>query len=227
MSNVALASADRGSRRGRPVAAVGLAVVLIALAACGTSEGDGSNETPTSASSSAADATPEPTTPPFTPEPITSGAEPAPADINFAQMMIGHHMQAIELAEMAYETSTNPELLALAERIHAAQSPEISQMSYWVTEEWGYEVVDPADHEGHDMPGMLTRDELADLAQLTGVEFDRTWLESMIFHHEGAVFMAEFEIEDGQVPEVVEMAQEVVDSQTEEIAEMQEMADAL
>lgn len=168
---------------------------------------------------------PEPTA--SGPVPLASDTEPEPADINFAQMMIGHHLQAIELVDLARELSSNSELLALADEIEAAQGPEIEQMSWWVAKEWGYEVLDPADHEGHAMPGMMTRDELNELATRTGADFDRAWLEAMIFHHEGAVDMANDELSAGAVSEVREMAQEVITVQEGEITVMREMIDDL
>ncbi|MFV0426727.1 MAG: DUF305 domain-containing protein [Beutenbergiaceae bacterium] len=210
-----------------------VAAMVLALAACADEPTPPADSTPSADSTPAADSTPSATTQatepeqPFTPEPITSGVEPAPDDINFAQMMIGHHLQALELVELARSNSSNLELLALADEIEAAQGPEIEQMTWWVAQEWGYEVLDPADHEDHEMAGMMTRDGLNDLAALTGTEFDTAWLEGMIFHHEGAVDMAEDELAAGVVPEVREMAQEVITVQQSEIVVMQEMIDQL
>ena len=58
-----------------------------------------------------------------------TGAEFSSTDIMFAQMMIPHHDQAIELSTLAETRTTNPELLALASRIKTAQTPEIVQMT--------------------------------------------------------------------------------------------------
>ncbi|WP_454293504.1 DUF305 domain-containing protein [Salana multivorans] len=155
-----------------------------------------------------------------------SDVEPTPADINFAQMMIGHHDQALVLVDMARERSSNAELLELADQIEAAQGPEIELMSGWVVE-WGYDLFDPADHVGHDMPGMLTQEELDVVANAPEADFDRLWLEAMIAHHEGAVVMAEDQLADGVVPEVHELSREIIETQQAEIDHMNSMIEAL
>ncbi|MFV0427610.1 MAG: DUF305 domain-containing protein [Beutenbergiaceae bacterium] len=212
--------------------ALSLLVLLTTLTACG---GSGSGDQTPSTAASVATAEPTvthtqaatPAAEPFTPQPLPPGVEPAPADINFAQMMIGHHMQALDLVDLARQHSDNEELLALADEIEAAQGPEIEQMSWWVAQDWGYEVLDPADHEDHVMPGMMTRDELTHLATLTGAEFDQAWLEGMIFHHQGAIDMANDELAAGTVPQVREMAQEVIAVQQGEIDRMRIMISEL
>lgn len=206
-----------------------LALVLIA-AGCASSPGDAPSSSPSGVRSSA-QASPEVSAEasaeankPFGPS--VGAAEPTPADINFAQMMIGHHDQAIVLVEMARQRSTNPELLGLADQIEAAQGPEIELMSGWVVD-WGYDLFQPEDHVGHDMPGMLTADELAAVESAPEGEFDRLWLEAMIAHHEGAVVMAEDQLRDGVVPEVHDLSREIIVTQRAEIDHMRGMIDAL
>jgi len=147
------------------------------------------------------------------------------ADTMFAQMMIPHHEQAIEMSDMALDPATGAgaDVLALAEAIAAAQDPEIAEMTA-LLEGWGEPVAmdEGADHSGM-MSGMLTVDELDALAALRGPDFDRAWLEAMIAHHEGAVEMAEDVLADGESPEVRDLAERVVAAQADEIARMREL----
>jgi len=57
----------------------------------------------------------------------------------FAQGMIPHDAQAIEMADLALSNTTNPEVLSLATAIKAAQSPEIETLSGWLRQ-WGQPV---------------------------------------------------------------------------------------
>jgi uncharacterized protein (DUF305 family) len=101
-------------------------------------------------------------------------------------MMIPHHQQAIEMSDLALEKSSDPDILALAAEIKAAQGPEIEQMTTWLTQSGA--PVDGGDHAGHmNMGGMLTDAEMKRLTSSTGSEFDRLFLEGMIIHHEGAI----------------------------------------
>jgi uncharacterized protein (DUF305 family) len=128
-----------------------------------------------------------------------------PADATFAQMMIPHHEQAIEMARLAPSRSTDPEVLALAREIEAAQQPEIDLMTRWLIA-WGADVA--FDHSDHDMAGMASDGDLATLAASTGGGFDRRFLTLMIAHHEGALTMAEPVRSSGD-PAVQQLAAEV------------------
>ena len=174
---------------------------------------------------------PEPirlTAPPetFTEPPATT--EPAPeftiVDSMFSQMMIPHHEQALEMAALVPERTDAPEVLALAEEIEAAQAPEIEQMRGWL-EEWGLEAdIELEEHEDHlGMEGMLTDEEMAALADSSGPEFDRLWLEGMIRHHEGAVVMAETELASGIHEPSRQLAEEIIRTQEAEITRMRAM----
>ncbi|MGQ0841931.1 DUF305 domain-containing protein [Actinokineospora sp.] len=148
-------------------------------------------------------------------------------DIAFAQDMIPHHSQALDMARLAPSRTTNPKVLDLAARIEKAQDPEINQMRDWLTR-WG--ATAPAQSPGMDhgsghgsMPGMMTADEMDQLEAATGVEFDRRWLEMMIKHHEGAVEMANTELDKGQSSEAKTLARAIIDGQQAEITEMQDL----
>ena len=129
-------------------------------------------------------------------------------DIMFAEMMIPHHQQAIEMSDLALKNSTNPEVLALAQQIKDAQSPEIEQMKSWGASSMA--------HMGHMMDGMLSDEEMSDLAAATGSRFDKLFLEGMIKHHEGAIDMAEMVI-DSKNSEVAALAKAIIEAQRKEI----------
>ncbi|MFS0700088.1 DUF305 domain-containing protein [Cellulomonas sp. 179-A 4D5 NHS] len=148
------------------------------------------------------------------------------ADTEFAQMMIAHHQGAIEMAQMAVEKATNPEVKALAEQIEAAQDPEIEQMTGWL-EAWGEETTamdhGGMDHGGMQMDGMDQEQAMSELASLEGAAFDQRFLELMTAHHEGAVAMSEQQLEEGENADALQLARKIIDDQTVEITEMQNL----
>jgi uncharacterized protein (DUF305 family) len=144
-----------------------------------------------------------------------------PADIMFAQMMIPHHQQAVDMSELAIENAVDPEVRALAEQIRNAQAPEIELMESWL-DEAGVRM--SMGEHGMGMGGMLSEDEMTALENATGAEFERLYLEGMIEHHEGAIQMAQM-ILDSENPEVKELGEAIVESQTAEIEQMKEMLD--
>ncbi|NLD84539.1 MAG: DUF305 domain-containing protein [Actinomycetales bacterium] len=196
------------------------AAVLLGLSACsgtGTeSETTGTTATTTSAAESAAE---------------HSEAEHSEADVMFAQMMMPHHEQAIEMSDIILAKDGVPaEVTTLAEEIKAAQGPEIAQLTEWL-EQWG-EPVTPADehggHGGHDMSemeGMLSEEELQELSDAPGPEAATLFLEQMIAHHEGAVAMAEDEVANGSYQPAIDMAQTIIETQQAEIDEMKKLLD--
>lgn len=142
------------------------------------------------------------------------------ADVTFAQNMVPHHEQALEMAKLVPSRSTNEKVRDLAGRIEKAQDPEITQMNEWL-ERWG--ATTKQDHEGHDMAGMMSHDDMAKLESAGGAEFDRLWLDMMIKHHEGAVEMARTELDQGQDDNAKKLAQAIVDGQQREITEMKDL----
>lgn len=155
-------------------------------------------------------------------------------DVAFAQGMIPHHGQAVQMADMALATSTNPKIQALAEQIKAAQSPEIEQMTTWLTD-WDQSVPDPnammddnMDHSGGMMmSGMMSAADMARLENATGTDFDRMFLEMMVLHHEGAIEMAEQQLAEGKNQAVKDLSQAVITGQQAEIEEMNALIAAL
>jgi uncharacterized protein (DUF305 family) len=144
-------------------------------------------------------------------------------DVMFAQMMIPHHEQAIELSDIALDPTVDAseDVRRLASAIKAAQDPEIDEMKAMLSE-WGASIeMDPDMDHSEMMDGMLTTDELAALSILRGATFDRAWMEAMIRHHEGAVSMARDVLSDGVNSEMRALASAIESAQTTEIVEMQ------
>jgi uncharacterized protein (DUF305 family) len=167
----------------------------------------------------------------------TSGGDHNDADVTFAQDMIPHHQQALVMADVAIEGASTKELQQLAERIQDAQAPEIDAMTGWL-ESWDEEVPDldtmshmmmghGDDDDDNDMPGMMDADQMQRMSSMMGdgIGFDRMWVLMMIEHHEGAIEMAQDERVDGQSPDAIALAEDIVTAQKAEIDEMQQMLD--
>ncbi|MGW6442098.1 DUF305 domain-containing protein [Lentzea sp. NPDC055074] len=137
------------------------------------------------------------------------------ADVTFAQGMVPHHQQALDMAKLVPSRSSDDKVRDLAQRIEKTQGPEITQLNEWLAQ-WGAK----QDHAGHDAAGMMGHDDMARLEKASGTEFDRLWLDMMIKHHEGAVEMAKTELAQGQDEKAKKLAQAIVDGQQQEIAEM-------
>jgi uncharacterized protein (DUF305 family) len=144
-----------------------------------------------------------------------SNSEYSSDDIAFAEQMIPHHEQAIELAEIALLNTTNPEVLQLAQEIKTAQSPEIELMKSWTG-------VKASTHAGHAMDGMLSDSEISDLRQAKGKEFDVSFLQAMIKHHQGAIKMAQ-EVANSVNKDVANLSAAIIQTQELEIAKMNEL----
>ena len=143
-------------------------------------------------------------------------------DIMFAQMMIPHHQQAIDMSELAETRAANASVLELAQEIQSEQDPEINQMLAWLDQAGASTDMG---HEMH-MDGMLDAADIQALEQASGAEFDRLYLEGMIAHHEGAIEMAQM-ILDSKNPEVKALGEAIVESQSSQIEYMRELLGAL
>ncbi|WP_329289635.1 DUF305 domain-containing protein [Streptomyces pseudovenezuelae] len=146
---------------------------------------------------------------------------PNSADVSYARMMIAHHAQALELTELAPQRAESVKLKALAERISAAQGPEIDAMRAWLKEYGQSEKSDAHTHAR--MPGMATEAQLEKLRAAKGKAFDELFLTLMITHHEGAITMATDVKGQGNNIRIEEMADDVVAQQTSEINRMRNM----
>lgn len=144
------------------------------------------------------------------------------AAVMFAQMMIPHHEQAVEMSTLAETRAADPFIVQLAAEIKAAQLPEIDEMTSWL-EEWGIPVMNRMDamsaHGGHGMGGMLSDEQMDELAAAMGAEFDRLYAVGMIEHHEGAIRMTE-PVVDSRDSRVAALARAIITTQEREIAAM-------
>ena len=140
------------------------------------------------------------------------------ADVMFTQMMIPHHEQALELADMALDPTlmASEQVKALASQIKAAQDPEIDLMTQWLSE-WDQPLMDMSEDHSMTMEGMLSVDELSALGQMSGEEFDQAWIQAMIAHHKGAIEMADTVKEEGESALVQELADAIIQAQKLEI----------
>lgn len=207
---------------------------LFVLTACNSSNSDGTTSTPMSMSvesSSSADASTH-----------------NQADVTFAEQMIPHHSQAVEMSDMLLsKDGIDPRVTALAEQIKAAQGPEIEQLQAWLTS-WGQsssssgmnmpttshnmEGMTPSTSMNMPMPsesmgtmpgmeGMMSADDMTALQNAQGTDAAKLFLTQMIDHHRGAVAMAQTEVDSGQYPEAISMAQTIISTQNEEITTME------
>ena len=159
-----------------------------------------------------------------------SSTEHSEADVMFAQMMMPHHEQAIEMSDIILSKEDIPaDVVELAEEIKAAQGPEIQQLTDWL-EQWGEPVEPESDTGGHDMStmeGMLSDDELQQLRDAQGTDAARMFMEHMIAHHEGAVTMAEDEVADGTYQPAIDLSHTIIATQQQEIDDMRDMLNSL
>ncbi|HLT11910.1 MAG TPA: DUF305 domain-containing protein [Micromonosporaceae bacterium] len=153
------------------------------------------------------------------------------ADVAFFERMIPHHAQALEMTALVPSRTSNQDIVLLARRIEISQRDEIGLMQAWLTNR-GLAVPAPhASHPAHDelMPGMLNDEQLAQLSRARGAEFDRLFLELMIYHHEGALAMANelYANGGGLEPESDRFARDVIADQSIEISRMKDLLAAM
>ena len=146
-------------------------------------------------------------------------------DIQFLRGMIPHHAQAKEMSALAEDRTNNTTVLAVAARITLSQDDEISMMQGWLRDQ-GLDA--PAEDVYYQpgferMKGMLSDEQMEELAASTGPEFNRLYLEYMIGHHQGALDMVEMLLDQRgsvQDPLLYEFTSDVTSDQTSEIERM-------
>ncbi|SDR99803.1 DUF305 domain-containing protein [Agrococcus carbonis] len=191
------------------VLTAGALVAGLALAGCATGGTGSAQPTPTASGTA-------------------SAQQPNAADTMFTMMMIPHHEQAIEMSDVVLgKPDVDPRVRDLAQRIKDAQGPEIAQMEAWL-DAWGMHA-DPHAGMGHGggMGGMMSEDDIEALEQADGAAASALFLEQMIEHHEGAIEMAETEVRQGAMPDVIALAESIIESQRAEITEMEGLLDEL
>lgn len=143
------------------------------------------------------------------------------ADTMFAQGMIPHHEQAVEMSELMLQKEDIPASVTdLAMRIKAAQAPEIETMKGWL-ETWN----EPATMgSGHSMGGgMMGMDDMKQLEAAQGTEAAKLFLTQMVAHHQGAIVMAQTEMAQGMNADAIKLSKDIVTAQEAEIKEMQDL----
>ncbi|MGW2523128.1 DUF305 domain-containing protein [Streptomyces sp. NPDC001617] len=188
-------------------------VASLALTACGndsgsdSSSGSGSSHHDAASSSSAS----------------SSAAAHNDQDLTFAQGMVPHHQQALEMAKLAADRASSPKVKDLAARIEKAQDPEIQMMNGWM-KSWnmGMDMSSPMPSMSA-MAGMMSGKDMTELKNMSGKEFDTMFLTMMIEHHNGAIEMARTEKAKGSYAPAVSMAGDIISGQTAEITEMNKL----
>lgn len=166
-------------------------------------------------------------------------AEHNDADTMFAQMMIPHHEQAVTMSQtLLAKDGVDQEVRNRAERIADTQEPEIQRMQQML-DTWGEptsmesEGMEGMDHgsmesdSGSGMDGMMTEEDMDQLMSAEGNDAAVLFLEQMIEHHRGAIEMAQDQAENGENPQAIELARDVVEDQEAEIAEMDQLLQEL
>ncbi|MEX0846419.1 MAG: DUF305 domain-containing protein [Ilumatobacteraceae bacterium] len=198
-------------RRSLTAPAAAVLALTLTLAACGSDDSSSADTTVAlSASTGAAGA--------------TGSVVLNDADVEFAQGMIAHHEQAIEMAEIALDPSRSAgaDVIDLATRIKAAQDPEVELMTGWLTAAGAPMTMDSSDgHDMSSMDGMMSAEQMDSMSAMNGGEFDQMWLEMMIAHHKGAISQSETVKADGSNPDVLALAAEIITAQQAEITEME------
>ena len=168
-------------------------------------------------------------------EPEPSDTEHNSADVTFATDMLPHHAQALSMVDLTLGRRIDQEIVGLADQIRATRVPETEMMVDWLND-WDEPVPETSRDHAHadspddladdsDLPGMLSGEELQALDEAPDWEFERLFLEQMIEHHEGAIAMAQTELDEGRYIPVRNIAQGIVAAQQDEIDTMESLLD--
>ncbi|WIM67237.1 DUF305 domain-containing protein [Corynebacterium breve] len=143
-------------------------------------------------------------------------------DVHFLGMMVPHHEQAIEMSDILLDSpDADPQVRDLAQRIRDGQARENDQMRTWA-DEWGeHEAMEF--HSQHIANGMVMPDELEALKTLRGDELETQFLELMHIHHADVIAMTQGEVDEGEYAPLQEMAEDMIEVQTAEMGEMEDM----
>lgn len=166
-------------------------------------------------------------------------------DVGFSQDMRVHHLQAVTMAGIERDRTSDPILRGLAFDIESTQLSQASEMAGWLTVWVQPDLPAPGDgymkwmseggtHSHSDgeggqttgtvqrMPGMATTEEINKLRKLSGQELDVFFLQLMLRHHEGGLEMAQYAAEHASKGYVRNLASKIVSSQENETALMKQ-----
>lgn len=140
------------------------------------------------------------------------------ADVMFVQMMIPHHEQALAMAKMADSRASAVPVKALASAIQTAQQPEIDKMKGWL-QTWGASPSTSMSMGG----GMMSDSDMKELMNLQGAAFDKQFLTMMSQHHDGAISMANSELQTGQSSDTLALATSIAVTQAAQSRQMSQL----
>ncbi len=199
---------------------IGMAVLVVTLAGCGTNQSAGAPAPTSAAGPTAMAAMGAATAAPTAPAGMDHGAmQPtamagtAPYDAQFIDSMIMHHQGAIDMANQALKEAEKPEIKTLAENIVKAQQSEIAQMQDW-RKAW-YPDLAPTGGMNMAMGEMM-------IGTDANKPFDQRFIEAMIPHHQGAIAMAKDAQQKAEHTEIKTLASTIITAQESEITEMQQ-----
>ncbi len=146
-------------------------------------------------------------------------------DTAFIGYMAPHDAVAGQMAALAATQAQSRQVKDVATAIDAEPGDRYLKLSAMATA-WGQPVpsTDPAAASGHDHGGGRTEaDDLAALTPLTAAAFDRTFLDVMIRHHQAGLKVAQSTIDNGTNPQAKDVARQMVETQTPELARMEQL----
>lgn len=159
------------------------------------------------------------------------GAADTSYDLRFIDAMILHHQGAVEMASSAQQKAQRPEIKQLADGIIKSQNQEIAQMKQW-RQAWypqAEQLMAYNTSQGQMMQMSSEQMQSMKMSKDLGTadtQFDLRFINAMIPHHQGAITMAEDTLSKSKRPEIKQLAQEIINAQKIEIAQMQQWRQA-
>ncbi|GAA1012316.1 hypothetical protein Aple_007890 [Acrocarpospora pleiomorpha] len=148
------------------------------------------------------------------PDPLSTGTLNA-TDIAWAQLMIPMHEGLLQLLDQAPSRVTDPDLARLAAQVGTAHRAELPALREILTRA-GITGANP--HEGHDMPGMVTKTDLTMITPITGPAFTRLFIAHLRGHLEQVTLISKAEGKSGTDPTAHTLATAMVKSRTAQLA---------
>jgi uncharacterized protein (DUF305 family) len=145
-------------------------------------------------------------------------------DTDFVRGMIPHHQGAIDMANVVLKHGKDPEIRELATRIIAAQKQEIAAMKYWLYTRGDSGLAHDSDSEKQFEAAMHAMHKDMNIKYTGNADID--FARGMIPHHQGAIAMADILIAEGEDPMLLELSRDIIRSQAQEIAQMEEWLEA-
>ena len=142
------------------------------------------------------------------------------SDAALVDAMVPHHEGAVEMAEVALENAEHEEVRTLAREIIDGQQAEIERFGQIRDRLGGSPMEGMSEEEMNRTMGMTDAQDLAGRRP-----FDKAFIDAMIPHHESAIEMANVALEVSEDPEILEIAQGIVDAQEREIEQMRTWRD--